>query len=104
MSASIKSLEVQMGQLATELRSQKKGKFPSETKHNPREQCQVIMLRREKEVYLEKPKEVEEQEVEKKAEVKQDPPQTTLMRGSISFTNNPPMRTPPLPYPQRFQR
>ena len=25
-------------------------------------------------------------------------------RGSISFPNNPPMRTPPLPYPQRSQK
>ena len=37
MSASIKSLEVQMGQLATKLKSQKKEKFPNNTEHNLRE-------------------------------------------------------------------
>ena len=56
------------------------------------------MLRSGKEVYSEKPKVVEEQEVDKVVEVKQDPPKTTPKRGSISFPDNPPMRTPPLPY------
>ena len=104
MSASIKAFEVQMGQLASELKSQKKGKFPSDTEHNLREQCQAIMLRSGKEFHSEKPKTMEEQEVEKEAEVKQVPPKTTPRRGSISFPDNPPLRTPPLPCPQRFQK
>ena len=62
----IKALEVQMGQLTTELKSQKKGKFPSDTEHNLREQCQAIMLRSGKEVQPEKPKVVEEKEVRKR--------------------------------------
>ena len=99
MNAFIKSLEMQMGQLATELKSQKKGKFPSDIEHNLREQCQAIMLRSGKEVQSEKPKVVKEKEVEKEAEVKQDPPKTTPRRGSISFLDNPPMRIPPMPYP-----
>ena len=93
-----------MGQLATELKSQKKGKFPSDIEHNPREQCQAIRLRSGKEVNSEKPKVVEEQEVEKEAEVKQDPPKITPMRGYISFPNNPPMRTPPPTLPIKVSK
>ena len=37
MSASIKSLEMQVSQLASELKTQIKGKFPSDTEHKPRE-------------------------------------------------------------------
>ena len=68
MSASIKAMH--MGQLATKLKSQKKGKFASDTEHNPREQCYGIMLRSGKEVQSEKPKVVEEKEVENEAEAK----------------------------------
>ena len=42
MSASIISLEMQVGQLATELKNQQNGKFPSDTEHNRREQCKAI--------------------------------------------------------------
>ena len=104
MSASIKSLEVQVGQLANELKTQVKGKFPSDTEHNPKEQCQAITLRSGKEVDSENPKVVKEQKVEKKAEVEKDPPKTAPKRGSISFLDNPPMRTPPLPFLQGFQK
>ena len=62
------------------------------------------MLRSGKEVHSEKPKVVEEQEVKKEAEVEQDPPKIAPRRVSISIPDNPPMRTPPLPYPQRFQK
>ena len=62
------------------------------------------MLRSGKEVQSEKPKVVKEKEIEKEAEVKQDPPKTTPRRGSISFPDDPTMRTPPPPYPQRFQK
>ena len=49
MNVSIKSLEVQIGQLATKLKSQENGKSPSDTEHNRREQYQAIMLRSGKE-------------------------------------------------------
>ena len=62
------------------------------------------MLRKGKEVHSEKPKVVEEQEVEKEDEVKQDPPKITPRRSSISFRDNPSLKTPILPYPQRFQK
>ena len=50
MSATIKSLEVQVGQLATELKNQQKGKFPSDTNQNPRDHCKAFTLRSGKEV------------------------------------------------------
>ena len=74
MSAFIKSLEVQMGQLAIELKSQKERKFPRDTEHNPREQCQAIMLRSRKEVESPKPRKFQSEKIEKKAEVQKEPP------------------------------
>ena len=61
-------------------------------------------MRKGKEFDSEKPKVVKEQKVEKEAEVEQDPPKATPKRGSLSFPNNPPMTTLPLPFPQRFQK
>ena len=61
-------------------------------------------MRKGKEFDSEKPKVVKEQKVEKEAEVEKDSPKVAPKRGSISFPNNPPMRTPPLPFPQRFQK
>ena len=37
MSATMKSLETQVGQLVTELKNQQKGKFPNDTEQNPRD-------------------------------------------------------------------
>ena len=45
MSATMKSLETQMGKLATELKNQQKGKFPSDIEQNPRDHCKAITLR-----------------------------------------------------------
>ena len=104
MSVCIMSLEVQVGQLASELKTQIKGKFPSDTKHNPREQCNVITLRSGKEVEPPKPRESQCEKIEKKAEVEKEPPKAALRTNSISFPDNPPVITPPLPFPQRFQK
>ena len=104
MSASIKSLKVQIGQLATELKNQQKGKFPSDIEHNPREQCKVIMLRSRKEVKSSKPREIQGKKFEKKVEVEKEPAKAAPKTNSISFLDNPPVITPPLPFPQRFQK
>ena len=37
MGAAIKSLEVQIGQIASSINAQQKGKFPNDTKVNPKE-------------------------------------------------------------------
>ena len=98
MSTSIKSLEMQVGQLASELKSQKKGKFPNDTEHYPREQCHAIMLRSGKEVESPNPMESQSEKIERKAKVEKEPPKATPRTNSISFTDNPPVITPPLPF------
>ena len=74
MSASIKSLVMQVGQLASKLRTQIKGKFPSDTEHNHREQCDSITLRNGREVESLKPKESQSEKIEEKVEVEKEPP------------------------------
>ena len=64
MNASIKSLEMQVGQLANEIKNQSKGKFSIDTKQNPRDQCKAIITRSGKEVGSSKLKEVMGEEVE----------------------------------------
>ncbi|XP_022897613.1 uncharacterized protein LOC111411302 [Olea europaea var. sylvestris] len=107
MGATMKNLEVQIGQLATLIKSQQKGKFPSDTEVNPKEHCKVVVLRSGKQVGKseltedsnptpdkEKEQVVDEQEKQAKGTNKAHRPY------SISFPDNPPILTPPLPFPQ----
>ncbi|XP_068666390.1 uncharacterized protein [Aristolochia californica] len=48
--ATIKNLEVQIGQLAMAINAQQRGSFPSNTEVNPKEQCKVITLRSGREI------------------------------------------------------
>ena len=103
MSVIMKSLETQMGQLAIELKNQQKGKFPSDTEQNPRDHCKAITLRSGREVESsrqseEKGKEVE---VETKIEVEKDKSKRVQRPKGISFLDNLPIISPPLPFPQR---
>ena len=50
MGSTIKSIKVQIGQIASSINAQQKGKFPINTKVNPIEQCKAITLRSGKEV------------------------------------------------------
>ncbi|PON42760.1 hypothetical protein PanWU01x14_279370 [Parasponia andersonii] len=50
MNATIKSLEVQIGQLANSIKGQISGKFPNDTETNPKYHCKAITLRSGKEV------------------------------------------------------
>nr|KYP37352.1 hypothetical protein KK1_041445 [Cajanus cajan] len=43
--ASIKNLEVQVGQLAKQLADQQSGSFSTNTKTNPKEHCKVVSTR-----------------------------------------------------------
>ncbi|XP_022868533.1 uncharacterized protein LOC111388104 [Olea europaea var. sylvestris] len=45
MGATMKNLEVQISQLATSMKSQQKGKFPSDIEINPKEHCKAVILR-----------------------------------------------------------
>ncbi|XP_062080847.1 uncharacterized protein LOC133785642 [Humulus lupulus] len=110
--ATIKSIEVQVEQLATTIGSQQKGNFPSDTEVNPNEQCKVIDLRSGKEIEggVTKDKkilpmvdnkiksesvvcEIEKEEIVAKNNINEKP---TMKK------DNPPMYQPLLPYPQRF--
>ncbi|XP_073133685.1 uncharacterized protein [Henckelia pumila] len=62
--ASMKNLEIQIGQLANALMNQQRGSFPSNTEVNPREQCKVVIFRSDKELGTDKPKAVDDEEVE----------------------------------------
>ena len=50
MGATMKNLEVQIGQLATTINAQQRGTFPSNTELNPKEQCKAITLRNGREI------------------------------------------------------
>lgn len=90
------------------MKSQQKGKFSSDTEVNPREHCNAITLRSGKMVEESKPKEImvptsdvivteERQKIEAKG--------TKIYKPySISFSDNPPILKPPLPFPQRFMK
>ncbi|XP_022843229.1 uncharacterized protein LOC111366765 [Olea europaea var. sylvestris] len=107
MGATMKNLEVQIGQLANSIKSQQQGKFPSDTKVNPKEHYKVVVLRSGKEVGeseltedsnptpdKEKEQVIVEQEKQAKGTNKAHRPY------SISFLDNPPILTIPLPFSQ----
>ncbi|XP_027927803.1 uncharacterized protein LOC114184687 [Vigna unguiculata] len=83
--ASIKNLEVQVGQLAKQLADQRGSSFSANTEANPKEQCKAIFTRSGKEVGLEEEvNKREENEKEKKKKEK--------------------VVVKPLPYPQNPSR
>jgi len=70
--ASIKNLEVQVGQLAKQLADQQGGSFSANTQANPKEQCQAIFTRSGKEVGLGSKEKVEAREKKKNEETIQE--------------------------------
>ncbi|XP_073120636.1 uncharacterized protein [Henckelia pumila] len=64
VSASMKNLETQIGQLANALNNQQRGVFPSNTEINPREQCKAVILRSGKELGTDNQKTVDDEEIE----------------------------------------
>ena len=59
MGATMKNLEVRIGQLATTINVQQRGTFPSNTEVNPKEQCKAITLRSGREIERSPSKETE---------------------------------------------
>jgi hypothetical protein len=100
MNATMKSLEVQIGQLANAVKGQSSGNFPSDTEPNPKDHCKAITLRSGKEVEAPKPQE----DKTKEEEVESEQLKESARPKSISFSDNPPLITPTLPYPQRFKK
>ncbi|XP_073139099.1 uncharacterized protein [Henckelia pumila] len=82
---SMKNLEIQIGQLANGLTNQQRGSFPSNTEVNPIEQCKAITLRSGKEVWVDEPKvvydedRVEDIEVESKESVSKNSSKSAVM-------------------------
>ncbi|XP_024019991.1 uncharacterized protein LOC112091203 [Morus notabilis] len=95
MNATMKSLEVQIGQLANAVKGQSSGKFPSDTEPNPKDHCKAITLRSEEEVEAPKPQE----DKIKEEEVGSEQPKESVRPKSISFLDNPPLIALTLPYP-----
>ncbi|XP_068644653.1 uncharacterized protein [Aristolochia californica] len=114
MGATMKNLEVQIGQLATTINAQQRGAFPSNIEVNPKEQCKAITLRSGREIERSPSKEskstpttanngqsknkVEEEEIVNNTLRETDVPPV------ISFPENLPILSTPFPYPQRFQK
>ena len=66
-SASLKTLETQVGQLALNVPNQDKGTFPSDTQKNPKDYM-AIQLRSGKDLNRNKETEAEKEKTEEKAE------------------------------------
>ncbi|CAH9097948.1 unnamed protein product [Cuscuta europaea] len=93
--ASIRNLEVQMGQLAQKVSSREQGKFPTTTEMNPRENVMAITTRSGK--TTEDPKMPEEEEIPEKQ--KEGESEEHMMPPS-NMANY----VPPIPYPQRLKK
>ena len=78
--------------------------LPNNTKVNPREYVDAIMLKSKKELNeLEVKQKIEENAVEEKQSNKvQKPNEDEVILGRIHFPDNPPLYMPPIPYPQKF--
>ncbi|XP_068649564.1 uncharacterized protein [Aristolochia californica] len=110
MGATMKNLEVQIGQLATTINAQQRGAFPSNTEVNPKEQCKAITLRSGREIERSPSKESKstptaanngqnKNKVEEE-EIVNDTLRETDMPPAISLADNHPILSTPLPYPQ----
>ncbi|XP_068636070.1 uncharacterized protein [Aristolochia californica] len=113
MGATMKNFELQIGQLATTVNAQQREAFPSNTKVNPKEQCKAITLRSGREIERSPSKESKstptaanngqsKNKVEEE-EIVNDTLREADMPPAISFPDNPPILSTPLPYPQSFQ-
>ena len=121
LGVSLKILEPQMEQLAQSLRENMPKSFSSDIEKKNPKQCMAVALRSGKE--LDEPKKNEKTEkqvehknleVEEKIEAKKnkvvielnnkgkEQKSDKVIPKRMTFPNNPPLYTPPLPFPQRF--
>lgn len=96
LGATMKTLENQIGQLASALKDQNRGQFPSNTEVNPKEQCKAITLRSGKKLIDEEIKApaIENNEAENEEKVEEQ--KSDIEQQSLPKAN--------LPYPQRFKK
>ena len=76
--------------------------FPSDIEQNPRDHCKAITLRSRKEVESSRQQEKKSKEVKGEIEVEVEKKALKVVQKSkdgISFLDNPPIITPPLPFP-----
>ncbi|XP_062081236.1 uncharacterized protein LOC133786038 [Humulus lupulus] len=114
--ASLRNLEIQMGQLANELKNRPQGTFPSDTE-NPRrdgkEQCKVVTLRSGKNLELNEEKDkrkneptsiqIGEEKRENSASSAAEITQNATASVQQSVTEKV-LHKPPPPFPQRFKK
>ncbi|KAM6580969.1 uncharacterized protein LOC115695250 [Cannabis sativa] len=113
--ASLRNLEIQLGQLANDLKNRLQGTLPSDTK-NPRrdgkEHCKAVTLRSEKilESNVAATGSKEPSSIQKEGEIKKKPaisaaeiPADVTASGQHSATEKP-LQKPPPPFPQRFKK
>ncbi|KAI3461414.1 hypothetical protein Pfo_018077 [Paulownia fortunei] len=106
-SATIRSLEIQIGQISSMLSARPQGSLPSNTEINLKENVYAITLRSGKELSeLERkvttPKELANERMVEKFD---DTPSKELDKPkSKLFPDNPPPYMPLIPFPQRFQK
>ncbi|XP_030939518.1 uncharacterized protein LOC115964323 [Quercus lobata] len=108
MGATMKNLEVQIGQLATTINANQRGTFPNNTEVNPKEQCKAITLRSGREIKRTPSKETESTPTApnngqsknkvKEEEIVDDTIRETDKPPSISFPDNSPILSTPLHY------
>ena len=104
--ASIRNLEVQMGQIANLLSSRPQGSLPSNTETNPKEQMNAIILRngRQRENLPKEVKEVEEDNMEQTKDTTRtfETASTEIPQSQQSALVK--AYVPPIPFPQHLQK
>ena len=108
ISASLKNLETQVGQLALNIPNQSKDSFPSDTQKNPKN-CMAIQLRSGKEVSNNRRKERKEETEAEQEEIGKEGEKSTQIE-QLERSNEQkqkegvPAYTPTVPFPQRLQK
>ncbi|XP_073136930.1 uncharacterized protein [Henckelia pumila] len=100
LGAMMKSMKTQIGQLATALKDQNQGKFPSNTEVNPKDQCKAVELRSGKKLAADERREEQDKVKEAEEQVVEEEIVTEKNKESDSKL----MYKPHLPYPQRFKK
>ncbi|KAI3448633.1 hypothetical protein Pfo_005298 [Paulownia fortunei] len=117
LGAQMKSMETQIGQLATEINAQKhKGNFPSDTEMNPREHCKAIQLQSRTKI---KGSEMQSSKVDEpmastssESPMEEQPNEEEMQSNEQTkvekLKSTPNFKTSkfnvPIPFPQRFQK
>ncbi|XP_073120079.1 uncharacterized protein [Henckelia pumila] len=100
---SMKNLEIQIDQIVNVLTNQQRGAFPSNTEVNPIEQFKAITLRSGKEVSVDDPKVVDDDEVEE-IEIEFEKSDRKIPSKYVVVSEKLPVPKSVMRYPQRFKK